>query len=77
MKMKSTFKKKILPIILLVFLWGIALLVQFTSERPTSTSDSYLPKNYNFLAKIGVDTEENAPSSVRQVTNRDRIEIMK
>jgi hypothetical protein len=52
MKMKSTFKKKILPIILLVFLWGIALLVHFTSERPTSTSDSYLPKNYNFLAKI-------------------------
>ena len=52
MNIKNTFKKTILPIILLVFLWGIALLVQFTSEKSTLSLDTYVPKNYNFVAKI-------------------------
>ena len=52
MNIKNTFKKIILPIILLVFLWGIALLVQFTSEKSTLSLDTYVPKNYNFVAKI-------------------------
>jgi len=52
MNIKGTLKKTILPIVLLVFLWSMALLVQFTSEKATTNLDSYVPKNYNFVAKI-------------------------
>jgi hypothetical protein len=62
MKIKLILKKIIFPISLLAFLWVIALLTKFTSEKEISTFTSTLPNNTSLAVKI--DTKSIFKESV-------------